>query len=66
MTVATRIYVVTDTETTKQRLIRAATQAQALRVATTTRFTVDVASQDALVGLLSSGVIVEEAKEDKE
>jgi len=62
----TRIYVVTDTETTKQRLIRAANQAQALRAATTTRFTVDVASQDALVGLLSSGVSVEEAKEDKQ
>ncbi len=57
----TRIYLVTDTETTKHRLIRAHNQAQAIRHAAQTRYDVEVASQDALVTLLTSGVPVEMA-----
>lgn len=55
----TRIYLVTDVETNKQRLIRAGNQAQAIRHAAQTRFDIEVAGQDDLVSLLSHGTPVE-------
>lgn len=55
----TRIYVVTDTETNKHRLIRAANQAQAIKYAASTRFDIEVAGQDDLVSLLTNGIPVE-------
>jgi len=55
----TRIYVVTDTETNKHRLIRAANQAQAIKYAAQTRFDIEVAGQDDLVSLLTHGIPVE-------
>ena len=56
---STRIYVVTDTETNKHRLIRAANQAQAIKYAAQTRFDIEVAGQDDLVSLLTHGIPVE-------
>jgi hypothetical protein len=56
---STRIYLVTDIETNKHRLIRAGNQAQAIRYAAQTRFDIEVAGQDDLVGLLTHGVPVE-------
>ncbi len=56
---STRIYVVTDTETNKHRLIRAANQAQAIKYAASTRFDIEVAGQDDLVSLLTHGIPVE-------
>lgn len=56
---STRIYLVTDTETNKHRLIRAANQAQAIRHAAQTRFDIEVAGQNDLVSLLTHGVPVE-------
>lgn len=58
---STRIYLVTDIETNKHRLIRAANQAQAIRHAAQTRFDIEVAGQDDLVSLLTHGVPVEMA-----
>ena len=58
---STRIYVVTDVETNRHRLIRAGNQAQAIRHAAQTRFDIEVAGQDDLVGLLTSGIPVEMA-----
>ena len=56
---STRIYVVTDIETNKHRLIRASNQAQAIKYAAQTRFDIEVANQDDLVSLLTSGVPIE-------
>lgn len=56
-----RIYLVTDTETNKHRLIRAANQAQAVGFAARSRFDVEVAGQDDLVSLVAAGHAVEEA-----
>jgi hypothetical protein len=56
---STRIYVVTDTETNRHRLIRAANQAQAIKYAASTRFDIEVAGQDDLVSLLTHGIPVE-------
>lgn len=58
---STRIYLVTDVETNKHRLIRAGNQAQAIRHAAQTRFDIEVAGQDDLVILLTSGIPVEMA-----
>ena len=55
----TRIYLVTDTETNKHRLIRASNQAQAIKYAASTRFDIEVAGQDDLVSLLTNGIPVE-------
>ena len=57
----TRIYLVTDTETNKHRLIRASNQAQAIKYAASTRFDIEVAGQDDLVSLLTHGIPVEMA-----
>ena len=54
-----RIYLVTDVETNKHRLIRASNQAQAIKYAAQTRFDIEVAGQDDLVSLLTGGVPVE-------
>lgn len=54
-----RIYLVTDVETNKHRLIRAGNQAQTIRHAAQTRFDIEVAGQDDLVSLLTSGIPVE-------
>ena len=56
---STRIYVVTDIETNRHRLIRAGNQAQAIRHAAQTRFDIEVANQDDLVNLLTNGVPIE-------
>ena len=56
---STRIYLVTDVETNKHRLIRAGNQAQAIRHAAQTRFEIKSASQDDLVSLLSNGIPVQ-------
>jgi len=58
---STRIYLVTDVETNKHRLIRAGNQAQAIRHAAQTRFDIEVDGQDDLVSLLTSGIPVEMA-----
>lgn len=55
----TRIYLVTDNETKRHRLIRAGNHAQAIRHAAQTRFEIEVAGQDALVNLLTHGIPVE-------
>lgn len=55
----TRIYLVTDTETKRHRLIRAGNQAQAIRHAAQTRFDIEVAGQDDLVSLLTGGTAIE-------
>ena len=56
---STRIYVVTDTETNRHRLIRAGNQAQAIKYAAQPRFDIEVAGQDDLVNLLTNGVPIE-------
>lgn len=56
---STRIYVVTDIETNRHRLIHAGNQAQAIRHAAQTRFDIEVAGQEDLVNLLTSGVPIE-------
>jgi hypothetical protein len=56
---STRIYVVTDIETNRHRLIRAGNQAQAIRHAAQTRFDIEVAGQEDLVSLLTNGVPIE-------
>lgn len=60
---STRIYVVTDTETNKHRLIRASNKAQAIRhekrhlpCMAQTRFAIEVAGQEDLVSLLTNGI----------
>lgn len=58
---STRIYVVTDVETNRHRLIRAGNQAQAIRHAAQTRFDIEVAGQEDLVSLLTNGVPIEMA-----
>jgi len=58
---STRIYLVTDVETNKHRLIRAGNQAQAIRHAAQTQFDIEVAGQDDLVSLLQAGIPVEPA-----
>lgn len=58
---STRIYLVTDHNTQAKRLIRAVSQAQAIRHAVQDRFEATVASQDDLLGLLATGQAVESA-----
>lgn len=63
---AGRIYIVTDTETNKHRLIRAYNQAQAIGYAARSRFDCEVASQDDLVSLTLAGIPVEECGKQEE
>lgn len=55
----TRIYLVTDKATKKQRLVRATHPAPALRHVADDAFTVGVASQDELLKCFEAGVKVE-------
>lgn len=58
----TRVYHVTHNRTSKARLIRAISQAQAIRYAANTEFAIRVASQDDIIfGLSSGGIPVEDA-----
>lgn len=58
----TRVYHVTHQSTGKARLIRAVSQAQAIRYAANTEFAIRVASQDDIIfGLSSGGIPVEDA-----
>jgi hypothetical protein len=59
---ATRIYTVANATTT--RLIRATTQAAAVRHATRTEYRCSVASTEDVVELLSKGVSVEDSGAD--
>jgi hypothetical protein len=63
---SSRIYLVTDRDTQAKRLIRAGTQAQAIRHAAQSRFEISVAGQDDLVELLASGQPVESASQASE
>lgn len=58
---STRIYLVTDRETQAKRLIRAGSQAQAIRHAVQRRFEATVAGQDDLVQALAAGSPIESA-----
>lgn len=62
MSTPTRVYLVTHAKGAK-RLVRASSQAQALRHASRGDYTVDVPTQDELVTALTSGTKVEDAKE---
>ena len=57
----TRIYVVRDTANESKRLVRASTQAQAIRHVVKDRFEVTVADQETLVFMMSNGAMVEDA-----
>ena len=57
---ATRIYVVTDSETDAKRLVRAGSRAQAI-THVSQRFGAAVATQEQLVALLDDQVLVETA-----
>ncbi|PRD64151.1 hypothetical protein [Malikia granosa] len=63
---STRIYVVTDQESQAKRLIRASSQAQAIRHVAQSRFDIQAASQDDLVKLLAAGQAVESATQATE
>ena len=63
---STRIYLVTDQESQAKRLIRAASQAQAIRHAVASRFGAEVASQNDLVQLLAAGQAAESATQASE
>ena len=52
---AARIYLVTETDTNEQHLVRAHNQSQAVRHVAQTKFIVGVANQDALVSLVAAG-----------
>ena len=56
---STRIYVVTDIETNRHRVIRAGNQEQTIRHAAQTPFDIEVAGQEDLVSLLTNGVPIE-------
>lgn len=64
MSTQTRIYLVTDTESGKQRLIRATNKPQAVRHASRNKFSCEVAGRDDLVSLVATGCPVEEAGAD--
>jgi hypothetical protein len=59
---STRIYIVTR-DNGNHRLVRASTKAQAIGHAVRDDYNAEVAPQEALVGLLGSGIKVEDAKE---
>lgn len=61
-----RIYLVTDHDTQAKRLIRAVSQAQAIRHAVQGRFEATVASQDDMLLLLGAGQVVEFAMQATE
>lgn len=57
----TRIYIVRESGTDTPLLIRATSQAQAIRHASRTIFTAEVATQDDIVTAMQAGVTVEDA-----
>jgi len=59
----TRIYVVTNSATREERLIRATFRATAIRHAAHQQFTARAATQDDLERLITSGMRVEQAAE---
>lgn len=61
MSAPTRIYLVVDKATGTKRLAKAGNKAQALRAVTSDQFSVDVASQEDLVNLISTGAQVLDA-----
>lgn len=61
---STRIYLVTDKDSDTKRLVRAGSQAQAVRHAARTQFMVEVAGQDDLVAMVANGHPVEDASSD--
>ena len=61
-----RIYLVRNTDTGTESLVRAPNRAQALRHIVKTTYTVDLASQDQLVELISNRQEIEEAGSDFE
>lgn len=61
MKTPTRIYSVTDSETAAVHLVRATSQAQAIRHVASTRYSAAVASQDELVQLVAGGHTVDDA-----
>ena len=63
MKTPTRIYSVTDSETAAVHLVRATSQAQAIRHVASTRYRAAVASQDELAALVTGGHTVNDATE---
>ena len=59
---ANRIYVVVNKATQEQRLIRAASRAEAVRFVARTTLESSAASQDDLVRLLTAGTKIEDSK----
>ncbi len=59
---ANRIYLVIDKNTGIERLIRAASRAEAVRFVARTSLESKAASQDDLVRLLPSGTVIEDSK----
>lgn len=66
MKTPTRIYAVTDRDTAAVHLVRATSQAQAIRHVASARYTATVASQDDLVQLVASGHTVDDATANDE
>jgi hypothetical protein len=62
MPTPTRVYIATPAKGAK-RLVRADSQAQALRHASKGDYSVDIPTQDELVIALTAGIKVEDAKE---
>lgn len=63
---STRIYLVTDVETNKHRLIRAGNQAQAMRHVANALFDVKVATATQVAELIIGGVTLEHAGNQEE
>lgn len=66
MKTPTRIYAVTDNCTATVHLVRATSQAQAIRHIASARYTATVASQDDLVQLVALGAAVYDATANDE
>lgn len=58
---SSRIYLISDKQTDAQVLVRAASQAIAIRHVVRDRFSAAVAAQEALVDLLTAGQLVQDA-----
>lgn len=56
-----RIYVVENAESEEQFLVKAPTQAAAIRAVVSARYKADVATQDQLIALIQKGMKVQEA-----
>jgi prefoldin subunit 5 len=65
MATASRIYIVTDGIATIG-LVRARSQAEAIRHCTAGRFLATVADQDQLIAAIGAGITVENATQDNE